>query len=120
VLVLPILTTILLAIIEFSFLLMGLQRVESASSAACRVATLPVSDQAALDRAIRDAAAQSLGKASLVTTYQINYNLGQYPGDPVWVQVTAPMAAAAPDLLRIVGWSLSGRQLTAQTVMRKQ
>jgi hypothetical protein len=30
------------------------------------------------------------------------------------------MTAATPDLLRVVGLGLKGRQLTAQTVMRKQ
>jgi hypothetical protein len=120
ILVLPILTIILLAIAELSFLMMGYQRVQSASSAACRVGTLPVADSAALNQAMQAAAAQALDKVPMVAAYQMTYDVGQYPGDPVWVQVTVPMTAAAPDLLSVVGLSLRGRGLTAKTVMRKQ
>jgi len=120
VLVLPILTIILLAVVEFSFLMMGLQRVQSASCAACRVGTLPVGDSAALDQAMQAAAAQALDRVPMVAAYQMSYDVGQYAGDPVWVQVTVPMTAAAPDLLGVVGLSLQGQQLAAQTVMRKQ
>jgi Flp pilus assembly protein TadG len=120
ILVLPILTIILLAIIELSFLMMGLQRVQSASSAACRVGTLPPSNSPALDQAMQQAAIGALDRLPMIAAYQMTYDVGQYPGDPVWVQVTVPMTAATPDLLRVVGLGLKGRQLTAQTVMRKQ
>jgi Flp pilus assembly protein TadG len=120
ILVLPILTAILLAIMELSMLMMGYQRVQSASSAACRVGTLPLPACTALDQAMQEAAAQALDKLPMVAAYQMNYEVGQYAGDQVWVQVSVPMTAAAPDLLRVVGLSLQGRQLVAQTVMRKQ
>ena len=43
-LVLPILLTVCLGIVELCMLLMGMQRVQAASNAACRVATLPAND----------------------------------------------------------------------------
>ena len=119
-LVLPVLAAMCFGVAELSLLLMAMQRVQSASSAACRVATLPATDPVVLERAVRDAAARALAKASLVRTYEIRFQLGQYAGDPVVVEVRVPMKAAAPDLLKIVGFTLEGRQLVAQTVMRKQ
>ena len=119
-LVFPVLAAMCFGVAELSLLLMGMQRVQSASSAACRVATLPASDPAVLEQAVREAAARALAKASLVRTYEIRFQLGQYAGDPVTVEVRVPMKAAAPDLLELVGFSLEGRQLVAQTVMRKQ
>ena len=56
----------------------------------------------------------------MVAAYQMTYDVGQYPGDPVWVHVAVPMTAAAPDLLSVVGLSSRSRELAAQTVMRKQ
>jgi Flp pilus assembly protein TadG len=119
-LVLPILGALCLGIVELSLLLMGMQRVEAASSAACRVATLPASDPAALEQAVRAAAAQALLKQPLVQAQEIQFDLGQFPGDPVMVEVRVPMTAAAPDLLNMLGISLQGRKLVSRTVMRKE
>jgi hypothetical protein len=119
-LVLPIVVAVVFGMVELSLLLMGLERVQTASSAACRVATLPTGDPDVLEQAVREAAAQSLLKASLVQTYEIHTELGQFPGDPVTVEIRVPMKAAAPDLLKLVGFSLEGRQLVGRTVMRKQ
>jgi hypothetical protein len=119
-LVLPILGALCFGIAELSLLLMGMQRVEAASSAACRVATLPASDPVVLEQAVRRAAAEALGKVSLVRAHEIQFELGQFPGDPVVVEVRVPMTAAAPDLLRVLGFSLQGRQLASRTVMRKE
>jgi len=118
--VLPILSVICFAMVELSFLLMGEQRVQAASVAACRVGTLPASNAAAQQQAMRDAAAGALGDASLAASYQMQFEPGQYAGDPVIVEVSVPMTAAAPDLLKIIGFSLEGRQLVAQTQMCKQ
>lgn len=119
-LVLPIVMALCLGMAELSMLLMAMQRVEAASSAACRVATLPASDPVALEQAVREAAARALLKAKLVQAYQLEFAPGQFPGDPVTVEVRVPMKAAAPDLLRIFGFSLKGQELVSRTVMRKQ
>jgi hypothetical protein len=119
-LVLPILLTVCFGVVELSLLLMGMQRVQAASSAACRIGTLPASDPIAQDQAMREAAAYALGTVGLADSYEMRARLGQYAGDPVVVEVTVPMSAAAPDLLKIVGFSLEGREMAAQTQMCKQ
>ena len=101
-------------------LLMGMQRVQAASSAACRVGTLPASDPVAQRQAMEDAAASALGTVGMAAAYQMQSQVGPYAGDPVIVEVSVPMTAAAPDLLKIIGFSLQGRQLAAQTQMCKQ
>jgi Flp pilus assembly protein TadG len=119
-LVLPILMTICFALVELSLLLMGMQRVQAASSAACRVATLPTNDVVLLDIAMDEAAEGALGTDSMIDNYVIASNIGPYTGDPVVVQITVPMAAAAPNLLKIIGFSLEGRYLVSRTQMCKQ
>ena len=115
-LTLPILLALCFGTIEMGMLLMGMQRVQSAADAACRAATLPSADAAA----VQAAAVQTLAKNSLVQACTVDSTLGVYPGDPVTVKISVPMSAAAPNLLAIVGFSLSGRYLTAQTQMSKQ
>ena len=119
-LVMPILLALCLGVTELSLLLMGMQRVEAASSAACRVCTLPATDAVVREQAARQAATRALAKATLVSSYDLQIDPGLYAGDPVTVEVRVPMTAAAPDLLKIVGFSLANRQLVARTVMRKQ
>lgn len=119
-LVLPIVLTLCFGIVELSMLLMGMQRVQAASNAACRVGTLPASDSALQQQAMRDAAAAALGTVGMASSYQMQSQVGQYAGDPVVVDVSVPMTAAAPNLLKIIGFSLQGRQLVAHTQMCKQ
>jgi Flp pilus assembly protein TadG len=117
---LPILMIVCLAVVEFSFLLIGMQHVQAASAAACRVATLPSDNLYALDLAIDAAAKSALGSENMVNDYQINSQIGDYAGDPVIVQITVPMTAASPNLLKMIGFDLEGRNLVAQTQMSKQ
>jgi hypothetical protein len=119
-LILPILLTVVLGLVELCLLLMSMQRVQAASSAACQIGTLPASDPAAQEEAMEDAAAHALGSEGLVENYEMQTQLGQYPGDPVVVEISVPMTAAAPDLLKIIGFSLEDRQLTSRTQMCKQ
>lgn len=119
-LVLPILMVVGFGLVEASLLLMGMQRVQAASSAACRIGTLPANDPAAQQQAMKDAVAHALGSSGLVATYAMQSQLGQYAGDPVVVAVSVPMTAVSPDLLKMIGFSLQGRQLVAQTEMCKQ
>jgi Flp pilus assembly protein TadG len=119
-LILPILWVVCFGFVEFSLLLMSMQRVQAASSAACRVGTLPTTDLEAQQTAMNDAAKAALGKTGLIDSYQMQSQVGQFSGDPVQVEITVPMTAAAPNLLLIVGFSLEGRQLVARTEMCKQ
>jgi hypothetical protein len=119
VLVMPVLALAFFSVVEFSLLLMGRQRVQSAATAACRVGTLPASDAAAQQQAMRDAAARALGGA-MADAYQMQSDLGPHAGDPVVVRITVPMTAASPNMLAMLGFSLEGRQLAAQTQMCRQ
>jgi hypothetical protein len=119
-LILPIVLVVCFAVVEFSLLLMGMQRVQAASSAACRIASLPATDIGAQERAMDDAVAAALGTEGMVNDYQMTTNLGAYPGDPVSVEVRVPMTAVAPNLLRIIGFNLEGRELTSLSAMCKQ
>ena len=119
-LVLPILLIVGLGLVELSLLLMGMQRVQAASSAACQVGTLPASNPVALQEAMNDAAVGALSTQGLASSYEMQSLVGQYAGDPVVVEISAPMTATAPDLLRMIGFSLQGRQLVARTQMCKQ
>ena len=119
-LVLPILLVVGLGLVELSLLLMGMQRVQAASSAACQVGTLPASDPAALQEAMIEAAVGALATQGLAGSYEMQSLVGPYAGDPVVVEISAPMTATAPDLLRMIGFSLQGRQLVARTQMCKQ
>jgi Flp pilus assembly protein TadG len=116
----PVLWVVCFGFVEFSLLLMSMQRVQAASSAACRVGTLPTTDLEAQQTAMNDVAKAALGKAPLIASYQMQSQIGQYSGDPVQVEISVPMTAAAPNLLLIVGFNLEGRQLVARTEMCKQ
>jgi hypothetical protein len=116
----PVLWVVCFGFVEFSLLLIGMQRVQAASSAACRVGTLPAADLEAQQTAMNDAAKAALGRPSMVSSYQMQSQLGQYSGDPVQVEISVPMTSAAPNLLLIVGFNLEGRQLVARTEMCKQ
>jgi hypothetical protein len=119
-LVLPILWVVCFGFVEFSLLLMSMQRVQAASSAACRVGTLPTTDLEAQQTAMNDAVKAALGQPGLIASYQMQSQVGQFSGDPVQVEISVPMTAAAPNLLLMVGFNLEGRQLVARTEMCKQ
>lgn len=114
--VLPIVLGLLFAIIEFGMLWSAQQLAKEASAAGCRVATLPGADELA----VRHAVEQVLRKPHYVSSYQLRVFGGARTGDEVGVAVRLPMTAAAPDLLGILGFRLGGRNLTAETVMRKE
>jgi Flp pilus assembly protein TadG len=120
-LVLPILLVVCFAVVEFSMLLIAMQRVQTASSAACRIGTLPARNPDVQQQAMLAAAKAALGNPSLIAACQMpQSDVGTYAGDPVVVVVSVPMTAAAPNLLKMMGFSLEGRQLVAQTEMCKQ
>jgi Flp pilus assembly protein TadG len=119
-LILPIVLTVCFAAIEFSLLLIGMQRVQTASSAACRIATLPATDAVAQEKAMNDVAAATLGTQAMVDAYEMKTELGTYPGDPVVVEIHVPMSAAAPNLLKVIGFDLEDRELVSLTEMCKQ
>lgn len=116
ILVLPIVMALVFGMIEIGMLWSSGQRVKEAAAAGCRVAGFRGADQVAVRRAVE----HGLGRPSLVKNYNINVtNVNNNPYE-VCVSVSVPMSAAAPDLLKFVGFSLVGRTLTAESIMRRE
>jgi Flp pilus assembly protein TadG len=119
-LVLPVVVGLMFAIIEFGMLLAAAQKVKTATDVACRVGTLPAASPDQLEAAVRQAATRALVSRRLAEAHELQFEPGQYSGDPVAVEIRVPMKAAAPDLLRMFGFGLKGRWLAARTVLRKE
>ena len=115
VLTLPILLILLFGLLEFSLLFFARGDVVDASRAGVRAARL----HGATQESVEDEVRYSLG-ARLASQAQIHTNLGNKTGDEVSVTVQVPMAAAAPDLLWMVGYGLKGRDLLCETRMVKE
>jgi Flp pilus assembly protein TadG len=119
-LVFPILLALLLAMIQFSMLLVARQQLTGASREAARVAA-----QGGDLSAVQAAASLYLGQGNL-SNAQVQAvltdpaGLPLPSGAPVSVTVQVPAIQAAPDLLAFVGVSLKDEVLSAQTVMRKE
>jgi hypothetical protein len=118
--VLPVLVGILLATIELSLLLHSNCRLKEASRLACRVAARPCHHLEDRERAIRKAIEHALHRPNLVRSYECQFDSGRFPGDVVFVQLSLPMKAAAPDLLAVIGFGLKDRRLYSRTVMYKE
>lgn len=115
-LVLPVIFGLILALVELSMLWVGNHKLAAAARAGCRVATLPGST----DADVVDAVRLTLGNRRLADAVKVNVAWAQYTGDPVTVELQAPMKAAAPDLLGLVGFTLADRHFTVSTVMRRE
>jgi Flp pilus assembly protein TadG len=119
-LVFPILLSLLLAMVQFSMLLVARQQLAGASREAARVAA-----QGGDLTAVQAAASLYLGQGNLANA-QVEADLTDAngmplpSGAPVAVTVLVPATQAAPDLLVFVGLSIKDEVLSAQTVMRKE
>lgn len=116
VLVLPIVLTVLMALIQFSLLWSTQQLAHGAAAAGCRTATYP----GATKQDVEWSVARALHKPALAQNCRVQVQGGLHVGDEVLVTVQLPQSVAAPDLLRFVGYSLQGRMLTAECLMRKE
>jgi Flp pilus assembly protein TadG len=119
-LVFPILLSLLLAMIQFSMLLVARQQLAGASREAARVAA-----QGGNLAAVQSTASLYLGQGNLsnaqVTAVLTDPSGLPLPsGAPVSVTVQVPANQAAPDLLAFIGVSVKNQVLSAQTVMRKE
>lgn len=115
ILVLPMLMVLLLGLFEFSMLFTARGQVVEAAHAAARMATLHGVD----DLIIEDQARRSLS-APLATSAKVETRHGVFSGDEVLVRVRVPMAAATPDLLWPIGYSVRNRELVAEARMLKE
>jgi Flp pilus assembly protein TadG len=117
---LPVLLAVLLAVVEFSMILVAQQQIVAASREGARVAA-----QGGAQSDVVQAVQQFLGKGRLsnATIATVLTDTSRQPlpsGSPVSVTVSLPTAQAVPDLLAFVGFSISNKNLVGQTVMRKE
>ena len=115
VLTLPILMVLLLGLFEFSLLFYARSSVVEASRAGARAASLAGIDQQHVEQAVRQILPQALAE-----NCQVDYQPGEKSGDRVTVGVRVPMTSAAPDVLWMIGYSLEGQDLYAETSMIRE
>lgn len=115
VLTLPILMVLLLGLFEFSLLFYARSSVVEASRAGARAASLAGIDQQHVEQAVRRILPTALNE-----NCQVDYQSGEKSGDKVTVGVRVPMSSAAPDVLWMVGYSLEGQDLYAETSMIRE
>jgi Flp pilus assembly protein TadG len=119
--VLPLVLGVLLATVEFSMLLVAQQQLIISSREGARVAA-----QGGNQDDVQSAVLVFLGQGSLsqatITAMLTDPTTGQPlpSGSPVSVTVSLPATQAVPDLLAMLGYSISNETLTAMTVMRKE
>jgi hypothetical protein len=120
VLVVPVVMALVLALVEFGLLWAGAHKVHLAAEVACRVGTRPCEDLIELDRCVRRAAETALVDKRLAANHRLTFVPGGHTGDPVVVEIKAPMTAASPDMLAMFGFSLRNRNFESRVVMAKE
>ncbi len=115
ILVLPMFMLLLLGLCEFSLLMSARGTVVDAARAGARYATLHGVNNEDVGDEVRRSLSGPLGKYA-----RVDSRIGEYSGDEVLVRVRVPMAAASPDLLWPVGYSIRNRELVAEARMLKE
>ena len=119
ILVLPVLVMVLLALVELGTYLLAAQAIQGAAMAGAREATLP----GATDDRVRSAVVGALAGWSYASALgPENIQIVDSPADGsvcVTVSVSATQAAVNP-LSMVPGLDLTGKQITARFVMRKE
>lgn len=119
VIVLPILLTVLLAVVQISSYLMATQAIQAAAMAGVREATLP---GAAVVARVRNAVAGALSGWSFVADLrEDDIQIADLPGGRVSVTVTVDADKAALNtMLHLPGFDLSNKKIRGQYIMRKE
>lgn len=115
VLVLPLLLTLILALVEFGMIMQARGSVVEATRVAARCAAQSHADFEDVQLAARRALGRKLGHAA-----KVDVAMGDYSGDRVAVGVAVPMAAASPDFLFWIGLSHRGKYLSAVSEFVKE
>lgn len=115
VLTLPILGLLLLGVLEFALLFFARGEVVEASRLGARLATMPGVQAAHVQEQVFASLSPRLRAGA-----EVLVKPGEFTGDAVVVGVRVPMAAAAPDLLWPVGFSLQNNHLVSETRMTKE
>jgi Flp pilus assembly protein TadG len=127
IIVLPILLAVVLASVEFGLLLMASQGVGAAANVGAREAAKPSSSRASVEATV----AAAVQGWRWNNDYEVvifvngvkdsgNGLLTAGHGATVSVTVNVPMDEAAPDLLKTLGVTLAGKELTSTYVTLKE
>lgn len=126
VLVLPIILLVLLAVVQYSILLLSTHALSVAAHVGVREAALPSSNTASVEAAVDDALdgwsfrnAASFDVQIFVNDVMANPATAM-TDDKVEVLVLVDATDAAPNLLNFIGLSLVGQDIQAEHVMRKE
>src|SRR4051794_465390 len=126
-LTLPLLLIVFFGLIEYAMLLLGDQTLTAAAAVGAREATLPNATHArvvaAVDQSIADWSIEPFVKVEINVNGQsdmIHPLNTAVTGDQIEVIVTVDSTHAAPDLLKFVGYSISGQTLRASFTLRKE
>lgn len=113
--VLPMLLLLLLGLFQFSILFSARGDLVDAARAGARLATLHGVDQIHVETEIQRTLSPQLARYARIDTV-----IGEYSGEEVLVRIRVPMAAATPDLLWPIGYSIRQRELIAEARMLKE
>jgi len=115
--VFPVMMILLFGVVETSLLLASYNTLKLASSVGARVATVTPGDHP--DQAVVEAVNEVLANSSFLEHVSVTCHDGGETGGICRVTVQIPMEEAAPDLLGVLGFHLTG-VLEASTAMRKE
>jgi len=119
-----VLIPLLFALTEFSLLWSAKHTLQAASYEAARAAAMPCPDDETRFACAKEAADSVFANERFLDEeegYEFEvFQTGAMTNDPVRVKLKLPMTTAAPDLLAIIGISIEGKHLTAETVTRRE
>lgn len=115
IMVVPILIILLSGLFEFSLLFAARRELNAAAAAGARKATMPGISADDIESEVR-----TVLSARYHSSLQVAVDSGGRPGDVVTVGLACDMAAASPDLLWPIGYSLKNRQLYASVRMIRE
>jgi Flp pilus assembly protein TadG len=110
VLTLPVVTLLLLGLIEFACLTSGYGAVARASQAGARIASQPGGSAADVASAVQESLGEQLAAAA-----ELNCDSTDAAVPAVACRVRVPMSACGPNLLWPVGFNLQGRYIECTT-----
>lgn len=115
ILVLPLLLILLLGLLQFSLLFLARGQVIDAAHAGVRLAALHGVEIWEIEEEVRHSLGSKLANYALVDIFP-----AEHSGEEVLVEVRVPMAAATPDLLWPIGYSIRNQSLIAHSRMLKE
>ena len=122
--ILPLIVLVMLAIAEFSFMLLGMQAIAAAANVGAREAALPSSSDATVEMAVEDALAGWVFQTKEETKTFVNGSdvdvATAVTGDTVEVAVILKTTHAVPDMLKFIGLTVAGQELRATFVTRRE